>query len=168
MSGILIVEYNTARGARAISITGACCTRTFGYWKTHAGFGPQDDEVSPLLPIWLGDGSGKSIQVTDAATAVAIFEAAAYGGKRNGIAKLYIQLLAAKLNFASGASDADVANTVIDADAFLAMYDWMDWDSLSEEDQEMVLGWKDMLDDYNNGFIGPGHCDDEIEMELDD
>ena len=34
-------------------------TRTIGYWKTHAGFGPQEDVVTPLLPIYLGNaGSG--------------------------------------------------------------------------------------------------------------
>jgi len=25
----------------------------------------------------------------------------------------------------------------------------------------MVLDWKDALDAYNNGFTGPGHCDDD-------
>jgi uncharacterized protein YfkK (UPF0435 family) len=24
----------------------------------------------------------------------------------------------------------------------------------------MILEWKDKLDMYNNGLIGPGHCDD--------
>ena len=34
------------------------CTRTIGYWKTHAGFGPQADVVTPLLPILLGSAGG--------------------------------------------------------------------------------------------------------------
>ena len=34
------------------------CTRTIGYWKTHAGFGPQADAVTPLLPILLGSAGG--------------------------------------------------------------------------------------------------------------
>lgn len=136
------------------------CTATIGYWKTHAGFGPQDDDVTPLLPVNLGDmGGAKTLMVNDAATAVAIFKMKDYGGSKNGIAKLYAQLLGAKLNMASGASTMDINDAMSEADAFLADHDWMDWDGLSAMDQQMVLAWKDMFDDYNNGYIGPGHCD---------
>ena len=31
----------------------------------------------------------------------------------------------------------------------------------SQEQRQMVLGWKDTLDDYNNGTIGPGPCEEE-------
>jgi len=68
-------------------------------------------------------------------------------------------LLGAKLSIASGADDADVAAEIVDADAFLHDYDWTDWSSLSEADAEMVMDWQKMFDDYNNGDIGPGHCD---------
>ena len=138
------------------------CTRTIGYWKNHAGFGQgqQSDMVTPLLPIRLGDAGGsKSILVADAATAVDVLEMKTYGKPSNGITKLYAQLLGAKLNVASGASGSDVADAIADADAFLAGTDWNDWKGLSDADKEMVLDWKDMLDDYNNGVIGPGHCD---------
>jgi hypothetical protein len=30
---------------------------------------------------------------------------------------------------------------------------------LTQEQQKEVNDWKDILDDYNNGLIGPGHCD---------
>ncbi|HOP07319.1 MAG TPA: DNRLRE domain-containing protein [candidate division Zixibacteria bacterium] len=136
------------------------CTRTIGYWKTHAGFGPQDDDVTPLLPVYLGDmGGAKSLFIDNAAAAVDVFKMKAYGGAKNGIAKLYAQLLGARLNMLSGASTMDVADAMSEADAFLANHDWMDWSSLSPMDQQMVLAWKDMLDDFNNGYIGPGHCE---------
>jgi hypothetical protein len=136
------------------------CTRTIGYWKTHAGFGPQADVVTPLLPIWLGTAGGtKSINVTTAAIAVDILSQDVFGTPENGITKLYAQLLGAKLNGEAGAELTDVAAVIAAADAFLANNDWNDWDSLSESDQNMVLGWHDMLDDYNNGLIGPEHCD---------
>ncbi len=145
------------------------CTRTIGYWMNHAGFGPQDNEVSPLLPIWLGtDGGAKSLAVTDSAIARDVLKMMTYGHPSNGITKLYAQLLAAKLSINSGASDNDVADAIADADAFLAMYDWNDWSGLNEEDQDMVGDWKDMLDDYNNGDIGPGHCDDQDDEDDDD
>ncbi len=141
-------------------VTQEGCTRTIGYWKTHAGFGPQEDKVTPLLPVWLGDAGGtKSIEVTDAQTAVDILSMNVYGDQSNGITKLYAQLLAAKLNIVYGASDYDVADYITEADAFLADYDWTDWGSLSKMEMKAVLYWKTSFDNYNNGYIGPGHCD---------
>jgi hypothetical protein len=143
------------------------CSRTIGYWKTHAGFGPQADDVTPLLPIWLGtSGGAKSLEVTTAAMAVDILELKTYCDADNMITKLYAQLLGVKLNLASGASDAAVSDAIIAADLFLADHDCTDWEGLSEEDQEMVEGWKDMFDDYNNGDIGPGHCEDVEEDDM--
>jgi len=137
------------------------CTYSKGYWKTHAGFGPQADMVTPLLPIWLGNDDGdKSFAVTDAQIAFDILQQQTYGQPSNGITKLYAQLLAAKLNIANGAAGDAVADVISEADDWLAMYDWMDWSNLSRSDQKTVLMWKDQLDDYNNGEIGPGYCDD--------
>jgi hypothetical protein len=138
---------------------GGGCTLTIGYWKTHAGFGPQDDVVTELLPIWLGTpGGASSVQVTDAAQAVDIL-AMDLGDPSNGITKLYAQMLAAKLNIASGADPA-VADAIAAADAFLAEHSWEDWASLTSEDQQMVLGWMTTFDEFNNGLAGPEHCDD--------
>ncbi|PWB70445.1 hypothetical protein C3F09_09030 [candidate division GN15 bacterium] len=139
------------------------CTRTIGYWKTHAGFGPQADVVTPLLPIWLGTSGGlKSVQVTTAQMAVDYLSQQVYGAPSNGITKLYAQLLGAKLNIASGADYAEVAAAIAAADAFLATHNYLDWTSLSKADKNMVLGWQYTLDQYNNGFIGPAHCDDDV------
>ena len=145
------------------------CTRTIGYWKTHAGFGPQPDMVTDLLPVWLGTaGEEMSLAVTTAAIAVDVLNMHTYGHPSNGITKLYAQLLATKLNIASGASvPAMVSDAIMDADAFLADNDDSAWSELSDEDQQMVLDWKDTLDAYNNGDIGPGHCD-EFEDEEDE
>jgi len=138
------------------------CTYSKGYWKNHAGFGPQSDELSKLLPIWLGnDGGGKSMAVTDAQIAVDVLGQHVYGHPRNGIAKLYAQLLAAKLNIVNFANPEDIHEVIEEADSFLADHDYMDWESLEKVHRQMVLGWKDMLDQYNNGVIGPGHCDDD-------
>ncbi|MBN2171685.1 MAG: DNRLRE domain-containing protein [Candidatus Krumholzibacteriota bacterium] len=136
------------------------CTRTIGYWKNHAGFGPQADVVSPLLPVWLGEPGGeKSLAVIDPATAVAVLQMKTYGRPNNGVTKLYAQLLGAKLNLTAGACDCDIADALVEADAFLADHDWNDWAGLDADDRAMVLGLKDLFDGYNNGDIGPGHCD---------
>ena len=137
------------------------CSYTIGYWKNHAGMKRQDDMVSPLLPLWLGDDGGdKSLAVEDRYMAVDILKMNVYGHEDNGITKLYAQLLATKLNIANGASDDDVADYIAEADEILAMYDWNDWDSLDQETRQHILYLKDMFDYYNNGLIGPGHCDD--------
>lgn len=137
----------------------AGCTLTIGFWKNHAGTKKQADVLSQYLPIWLGTAAGaQSLQITTAAEAVMALSMK-YGNPSNGITKLYAQLLAAKLNGASGASMTSIASTIAAADAFLATHGYADWTSLSSSDKSMVLGWMTMLDDYNNGRLSPGHCD---------
>jgi hypothetical protein len=139
------------------------CTLTIGYWKNHAGFGPQADAVTPLLPITLGTAGGaKSITVTTAALAVQLLSMEGSNDVKsasNGINKLYAQLLGAKLNGANGANTSGIAATIAAADAFLATHNSTDWAGLSDAQQAMVLGWMEDLDDYNNGLSGVEHCD---------
>ena len=138
------------------------CTRTIGYWKNHAGFGCQPDLVTPLLPIALGSpGGAKSLVVSDSQTAVDLLSQHVYGEPCNGITKLYAQLLAAKLNFENGADPAAIAEVVVAADSFLADHDYHDWAGLGEDDRHLVLSWHCQLGKYNNGYVGPGHCEDE-------
>jgi hypothetical protein len=137
------------------------CTRTIGFWKNHSGMGPQDDLVTELLPIWLGTPDGpKSLLVADAETAAGILSWAFTPNNLDGISKLQAQLLAAKLSIASGADGTVIADVIDQSDAFLAHHSPYDWPMLSGEERQMVLDWKDILDSYNNGFIGPGHADD--------
>jgi len=138
------------------------CTLTIGYWKNHAGFGPQPDMVTPLLPVWLGtSGGAKSIQVTTAAQAVGLLSFTGSNNvfdASNGINKLYAQLLAAKLNIANGADGSAVTSTIAAADAFLANNNSTNWSGLSKAQKAQVLAWMTTLDNYNNGLTGPGHC----------
>lgn len=136
------------------------CSLTIGFWKTHAGFGPQADVVTPLLPVSLGTPGGlKTVTVNSAAMAVSILQMKDYGGGKNGIAKLYAQLLGAKLNVANGADGSAIATAIANADAFLAEHSHLDWTSLSKADKSMVNGMMSLFDNYNNGLVGPGHCD---------
>ncbi|SYZ73969.1 exported hypothetical protein [Candidatus Zixiibacteriota bacterium] len=137
------------------------CTLTIGFWKNHAGFGKQANMVSPLLPIWLGTSGGpKSINVTTNLIAYNILSQNVYGTASNGITKLYAQLLGAKLNLASGASDEPIHTLIMDADAFLANYNYLDWTTLTPTQQQQVLDWQGTLDNYNNGLEGVPHCSD--------
>jgi SdrD B-like domain len=136
------------------------CTLTIGYWKNHAGFKSQPDMITQYLPIWLGTAAGpKSLAVTNRTIAVNVLVMKTYGTESNGITKLYAQLLGAKLNLASGASDAPIAPAIAAADAFLANHNYLDWSGLSPADQQMVLDWMEDLDDYNNGLTSVPHCE---------
>jgi hypothetical protein len=135
------------------------CTYSAGYWKNHAGFGHQADSVSHHLPLWIGtpDGS-KSIEVDSACIAFYILLMNHYGLPFNGITKLYAQLLAAKLNIANGADGYTVTTPIAAADLFLADHNWLDWYRLSHDEKIVIRDWKNLLDDYNSGQIGPGNC----------
>ena len=136
---------------------GNACTRTIGFWKNHSGLGPQADLLTPLRPVWLGTAAGsQSVIVTSAAQAVAILNKSADAS--NGINKLYAQLLAARLNIKSGADGAAVLQTITHADAFLSVHAARDWATLADGDRQRVLSWMSTLDDYNNGRLGPRHC----------
>jgi hypothetical protein len=151
--GYVITFVNVAAGPN--------CTRSKGYWKNHAGGDKKTDAVTPLLPVWLGTpGGSKSALVTSAGQARLILSMNYRGGHpSNGITKLYAQLLAAKLNIKNGANGSAVSATITDADSFLATRDQSSWNGLSSAEKQMVLGWMTTLDRYNNGAIGPGHCD---------
>ena len=140
---------------------GPNCTHTIGYWKNHAGGPRKTDVVTALLPVSLGTPAGpQTVTVTTASQARLILGMAYLGGHpSNGITKLYAQLLGAKLSIESGASGAAIAGTISAADGFLALNNQGAWASMSASQRALVLQWMSMLDAYNNGEIGPGHCD---------
>lgn len=160
--------HHPATSTATVHVTVPCaggCTRTIGYWKNHAGFGPQADVVTQYLPRYLGTVGGAKTQfVGTAATAVQFLK---FSGSNNvfdasnGINKLYAQLLAAKLNIASGANGSAIAAKITAADSFLAGKDSLSWAGLSKASKAAVLGWMTALDGYNNGLTGPGHCSEE-------
>jgi len=142
--------------------SGACgnnCTLTIGYWKTHAGFtGRNADRVTPELPQRLGTLGGlKTVNVTTAPQAVGLLSNS--GDASNGVNKLYSQMLAAKLNIFRGASPTAINTVLAAADAFLATNNSADWNGLAKNAKTQVNNWASTFDQYNNGQIGPGHCD---------
>lgn len=117
------------------------CTYSQGYWKNHA-------DVWPVQSLMLGTTSYTKAQLLD------IFNTPVQG---NGLISLSHQLIAAKLNIANGASASAVAATILSADALIGALivppvgsGWLDPATTGSLTQ--------ILDDYNNGVIGPGHC----------
>jgi hypothetical protein len=119
------------------------CTFTVGYWKNHPA-------AWPVAGLTLGTvfySQAQLLQILNQPV----------GG--NGLISLAHQLIAAKLNIANGASSAAVAATIAAADAQIGALvippigaGYLSPASTSSKTQT--------LDDYNNGIIGPGHCED--------
>ncbi len=118
------------------------CTYTQGYWKTHSSYGPAGPEDDGWANVGGPDapffGSGK--------TWIEMFRTPVKGD-------VYVQLahqyMAAKLNVLNGATPtAAVTQAIADAEAYF-------------NGGAYPTGAHSILADFNEGLIGPGHCDDE-------
>lgn len=117
------------------------CTYTQGFWKNH----PADWPVDMLT---LGG-------VTyDQNELLAILDTAPKGDKTLILAH---QLIATMLNVANGADDSALGSTIADANNWLAANGGVGSGEKKWNGGEPL---KNMMDDYNNGIIGPGHCGD--------
>ncbi|MBN2541282.1 hypothetical protein JXI42_00290 [bacterium] len=141
-------SYSSRIGRANLSTyTGDCtggegCTYTQGYWKTH----PLD---WPVTNLTLGTVYYDQAQLLD------IFHRSVHG---NGLVSLAHQLIAAKLNVANGADGSCVIDAIADADALIGEL------LIPPVGDGYLETWvtdptANILDDYNNGIIGPGHCD---------
>jgi hypothetical protein len=126
------------------------CTYTQGYWKTH---GPiptgNNTNMWPVTSLMLGTVNYTDLQLQ------AIFNAPAQG---NGLISLAHQLIAAKLNIANGADGSSIAATIAAADALIGGFvvPPVGAGSLPSSTTSSLTN---TLDSYNNGLIGPGHCE---------
>lgn len=136
------------------------CTHDRKYWQHHSGFGWRRDLVGQFLPVWLGDERGRySIFVRSSIQAKLILMMANMRRNSNGIACLYSELLAAKLNIAYGATPDEIADEIVEADAFLAEHRWYHWRRLDANEKRLVRELEDIFRQFNEGEIGPGSCD---------
>ncbi|HEX2464955.1 MAG TPA: hypothetical protein VHR17_10045, partial [Thermoanaerobaculia bacterium] len=119
------------------------CTYSHGFWMNHS-------EAWPVASLDLGSSS------YDQAQLLSILKQPSQG---NGLVILGHQLVAAKLNIANGADDAAVAATITASDALIGanVVPPVGSDSVPPS---TVEGLSQTLDQYNNGAIGPGHCQD--------
>jgi hypothetical protein len=117
------------------------CTFTIGYWKNHPG-------AWPTTNLTLG-----SVNYT-AAELLSILNTPSGG---NGLLILAHQLIAAKLNILNGADGSFVNATIAAADAQIGalVCPPVGSDSLTPGSTSANAH---ILDDWNNGLTGPGHC----------
>ena len=125
------------------------CTYTMGYWMNHP-------EAWPVEEIEIG---GVTHTKEDA---IIILETPPEGDATYILAH---QLIAAKLNVANGAESNGLGDTITDADAWLTANIFGSDPTDPARAQGIALA--EVLDDFNNGLLGPSHCADEIlELEI--
>ncbi len=136
------------------------CALTPGYWKTHSKYGP-----APYDNTWaLVDPNGEDSEFFDTGQNwYEVLWTEPKGG--NAYYILAHAYIAAALNEANGASvPAEVAAAMDDAEILLDEYDGNpeSMDDLkgktAREVRSEFIDTAELLDDYNNGIIGPGHC----------
>ena len=130
------------------------CTLTQGYWKTHSELGP-----APYDDTWALLAAGAStILPGSSQTWYEVFQTPPKGG--NVWYQLAHQWMAAYLNSLTGAAmPADVASALTDAEAWLAAHSPAE--NLKAKNAPEAAAWASLLGSYNEGEVGPGHCEDE-------
>lgn len=147
------------------------CTYTQGYWKTHSLCGPAagpNDTWDNLLIVDKDDApfcrmrdNGQVYETfyLSGASWLDVFWTPPQGG--NAYYILAHQYMAAKLNMLAGASTtAEVDAAMAFAENFFATYTPAQAGALKGGARNTVIAHAGTLDAYNNGQIGPGHCDE--------
>src|SRR4030042_2701973 len=126
------------------------CTLTPGYWKTHSMLGPAPyDDTWAMLEGGLGE---DTIFFLSGQTWYEVLWTTPAGG--NAYYILAHAYIAAKLNFLNGASSTpEVDAALTEAEAFFAST--APTTHLSKALRGQILGYATILDNYNNGLIGP-------------
>ena len=129
------------------------CTLTPGYWKTHSKYGPAsyDDTWAEILEL----GEDTDFFGSDQSYYDVLWTPPKKGNAYYILAHAYI---AAELNSLNG---ADLSAVQADFNQATVLFDANDpWDvvGLNREERTEWIDLADILDDYNNGITGPGHC----------
>lgn len=119
------------------------CTRTQGYWKNHADPGRKqyDSTWDDYLEVQFYSSGMTYLQVLNEPP------------RGNAYFILAHQFIAAELNVAAGASmPADIKDAFTGAEAY--------FNGETSPARSQLIAWSELLDKYNNGKVGPGHCDE--------
>jgi hypothetical protein len=138
------------------------CTRTQGYWKTHSIYGP-----APYDDTWAAIGEDTTFFLSGQS----YYEVMWTAPKGNAYYNLAHQYIAAVLNIEAGATAPDeVIDAIAEAELLFAAWTPAQVGALRGNAalRKDFLELAELLDDYNNGLIGPGHCSDEDEDEEED
>jgi len=140
-------------GASVDTVSG--CTLTFGYWKTHSIYGP----AAHPDPTWnkLPDGPNTQFFFSNQ-TYLEVLQTNPRGG--NAYYILAHQYIAALLNQLSGASSTPAVDTAL-AWSFIFFSTYKPSSTLPTGVRNQAISYADLLDQYNEGTIGPGPCPED-------
>jgi hypothetical protein len=154
------------RAAHTLAVTIECalgCTRTQGYWRTHndsfRGGAPTDGTWYALLGNE-GEQATFFPQGEEDEGVPSYFDVMWTSPKGNAYYLLARQYIAAKLNVEAGASAVEIASAITAAEQLLADTTLASARRLRGDDRREWIELAGTLADYNEGRIGPGHCDD--------
>lgn len=129
------------------------CTYTQGYWKTHSEFGP-----APYNNTWaqLANGASTTFYLSGASW-LSVFNTSPRG---NAYYNLAHQFMAARLSILAGSDPAVVASAIASATTLFNTYTPAQIGALKGSNalRAQFVSLAETLDNYNNGLIGPGHC----------
>jgi hypothetical protein len=127
------------------------CTLTLGYWKTHSEYGPAPyDDTWAMLP----DGADTPFF----GSGLTYYQAMNTAAAGNAYFILAPQYAAAELNILNGASSTpEVDAAIAQAEALFEAQGPNDV-KLSKAESTSAKQLATVLDAYNNGLTGPGHC----------
>ncbi len=135
--------------------TNGGCTLTPGYWKTHSEFGP-----APYNNTWA--------QLPDGASTTFFLSGKTYyqvlwtSPRGNAYYNLSFHYIAAGLNFLNGADPTAAQAAYNDATVLFNTYTPAQIGALKGNNalRQQFINLAGILGNYNEGIIGPGHCDD--------
>jgi hypothetical protein len=132
------------------------CSLTPGYWKTHSAYGPAPyDSTWEQLPGGLGT---ETPFFLSGATYYRVIWTPTAGNAYYTLARAYI---AAQLNQLNGADFSAASSAFAQATAILQAYGPSDPVFTKKSlTRTQALAAATTLDNFNNGVIGPGHCDE--------
>ena len=129
------------------------CTLTPGYWKTHSSYGPAPyDDTWALLP----NGADTPFFLSGQS----YYEVLWTSSRGNAYYILASAYIAAQLNQLNGADFTAAQDVFDEATVLFETYMPKDIAKLkgNKPPRGEFLRLAEILDQYNNGYIGPGHC----------
>lgn len=129
------------------------CTLTPGYWKTHSIKGP-----APYNNTWLQVGENTTFFLSGKS----YYQVLWTSPRGNAYYNLSFHYIAAKLNFLNGADPSAAQAAFNEATGLFETYTPAQIGALKGNNalRQQFINLAGILGDYNEGLIGPGHCDD--------
>jgi hypothetical protein len=141
----------TGSDSQTVTVHVPCggCTLSQGYWKTHSKYGP-----APYDDTWAKKGEDTVFHLSGQ-TWYQVLWTPPVGG--NAYYILANQYIGAKLNMLNAAASTPEVNAAIAwATTFFNTY--TPSSKLSKTVRNTAVSYASLLEKYNNGYIGPGHC----------